>query len=52
VTETSGQKRDIEDARYVPIIGMYSPPQNCKRKTRMDRWSAPMCSVFGGVEDC
>jgi len=28
------------------IIGMYGPSQNCKRKTRMDRWSAPMYSAL------
>ena len=35
----------------MPIIAMYGPPQNCKRKARMDKWSAPMYWVFGGVKD-
>ena len=33
------------------IIGMYGPPQNCKRKIKMTVWSAPMYSAFGGVQD-
>ena len=35
----------------IAIIGMYGPPQNCKRKIEMTVWSAPMYSAFGGVQD-
>jgi hypothetical protein len=33
------------------IIGMYGPPQCCKRKTKNGIWSAPMYSAFSGVND-
>jgi lipid-binding SYLF domain-containing protein len=33
------------------ITGMYGPPQRCKRKTKNDRWSAPMYSALSGVSD-
>src|SRR3984893_1448209 len=33
------------------IIGMYGPPQSCKRKTSDGRWSALMYSVSSGVKD-
>ncbi len=33
------------------VIGMYGPPQSCKRKTKDGSWSAPMYSAFGGVSD-
>ena len=33
------------------IIGMYGPPQNCKRKIEITVWSGPMYSAFGGVQD-
>jgi hypothetical protein len=33
------------------IIGMYGPPQSCKRKAKNGSWSAPMYSAFGGVID-
>jgi hypothetical protein len=34
-----------------PLIGMYGPPQSCKRKTKHGRWSAPMYSALSGVTD-
>ena len=35
-----------------PLIGMYGPPQSCKRKTKNGSWSAPMYSAFiSGVLD-
>src|SRR5437870_9268234 len=33
------------------FIEMYGPPQNCKRKTKDDSWSALMYSAFSGVRD-
>src|SRR5882724_885845 len=33
------------------LIGMYGPPQSCKRKTKNGSWSAPMYSAFSGVSD-
>ena len=30
-------------------IGMYGPPQDCKRNPRLTFGSAPMYSAFGGV---
>ena len=32
-------------------IGMYGPPQICKRKLVMTFWSAPMYSASGGAND-
>ena len=37
--------------RRVGIFGIYGPPQICKRKIEMTVWSAPMDSVFGGIQD-
>src|ERR1700730_19239426 len=34
-----------------PLIGMYGPPQSCKRKTKDGSWSAPMYSALSGVSD-
>src|ERR1035437_367249 len=49
---------DIEPRGHIPhpsqlisIIGMYGPPQSCKRKTKNGRWSAPMYSASSGVND-
>src|SRR6202790_2486848 len=33
------------------LIGMYGPPQSCKRKTNNGIWSAPMYSALSGVTD-
>src|ERR1700688_1150957 len=33
------------------VIGMYGPPQRCKRKTNDGSWSAPMYSALSGVTD-
>src|SRR4029077_5086208 len=42
----------LETGLLIPsIIGMYGPPQNCKRKIEMTVWSAPMYSAFRGVQD-
>src|SRR6202011_59982 len=46
-TSTSGEYRIVE-GRLNGIIGMYGPPQSCKRKTKNGIWSAPMYSAFPG----
>jgi hypothetical protein len=33
------------------LIGMYGPPQSCKRKTNNGSWSALMYSALSGVRD-
>jgi len=44
-------KDDFGKFWEVGIIGMYGPPQSCKRKTKNGSWSAPMYSAFSGVID-
>jgi hypothetical protein len=42
----------IEDQVLISrLIGMYGPPQSCKRKMKNGSWSAPMYSAFSGVTD-
>src|SRR6202521_1893564 len=39
------------NSRETGIIGMYGPPQSCKRKMSNGIWSALMYSAFSGVTD-
>ena len=51
LSELTASRRAYPQRPRNGIIGMYGPPQRCKRKTNDGSWSALMYSASSGVND-